>query len=80
MEIEDIKKMSREHLEDLVEYLIRQQTTHINVAPQHFSADRARAWVKGFDYSREKLIEMAKDYELLKDHLPAKWQHQARRR
>ena len=70
MEIEEIKEMSREHLEDLVEYLIRQQVTSINVAPDHYSVSRASAWVRGFDDSRARLIELAKDHELLKDHLP----------
>ena len=70
MEIEDIKSMSREHLEDLVEYLIRQQNTHINVAPEQFDRKRATAWVMGFDYSRERLIDMAEDHDLLRNCLP----------
>lgn len=67
-----ISTMSREHLEDLVEYIIRQNTTSINVAPSRFDEGRKRAWVKGFDDSRARLIEMAKDHDLLKDSLPEK--------
>lgn len=70
MQTKDVKHMSRQHLEDLVEYLIRQQTTGINAAPQELNMTRAKAWVKGFDYSRARLIEMAEDHELLKNHLP----------
>lgn len=70
MEINDIKKMPRQHLEDLTEYMIRQSETSINVAPGHYNRRRKAAWVNGFDYSRKRLIEMAEDHELLKNHLP----------
>lgn len=72
MSLEGIRTMSREHLEDLVEYIVRQSVTSINVAPDRYDCGRKRAWVKGFDDSRARLIEMAKDHELLKDHLPEK--------
>ena len=65
-----IKQMSREHLEDLVEYIYRQNRTHINVALQEWSRADPIAWIKGFDYSRARLIDMAEDYELLRNHLP----------
>ena len=70
MEISEIKNMTRKHLEDLVEYLIRQQETSVNVAPNQYERPQATAWVRGFDYSRKVLIEMAEDYEKLKNHLP----------
>ena len=70
MQIEQIKEMSREHLEDLVEYIIRQDETHINVAPDYPDWIDAKRWVEGFDYSRQRLIEMIEDHELLKNHLP----------
>lgn len=70
MEINDVKQMSRQHLEDLVEYLIRQRETNINVAPDYMDRSRKTAWVKGFDHSRARLIEMAQDHKLLKSHLP----------
>lgn len=64
-----ISTMSREHLEDLVEYIVRQNVTSINVAPDYYDCGRKRAWVKGFDDSRARLIEMIKNHDLLKDHL-----------
>jgi hypothetical protein len=70
MNIDDIKQMSREHLEDLVEYLLRQKETHINVAPPELKRREATAWVKGFDYSRDRLIQMAEDHNYLKSNLP----------
>ena len=70
MKIDDIKEMSREHLEDLVEYIIRQCETGLNVTPDYPEHAQKKAWIDGFDYSRQYLIKLAEDHALLKDCLP----------
>lgn len=70
MKIEDIKHMSKEHLQNFAEYAMRQNEAHVNCSPVYYDENQGYCWVCGWDAFGNKLEELLSDPFKLVDHLP----------
>lgn len=70
MNIEDIKHMSKEHLQNFAEYAMRQRLSHFNCAPEGRNENDKYCWCTGWDAFGNKLEELLNDPFKLTTRLP----------